>query len=458
MCPTHEILFLSSLYRNALAIWGHQEKDDNFEEPALKKIMHNLLAIPKPGEQTEVPKNDDDRHPCVICKKNDDRPMCHFVPTAGKKGSETEVHVHIFCGKIAAIASTNKMPEYEIVDTAAVRNKYGKTRHFATALKDTRSSTDRDSGKVYYLFKEIKEIIEEDGIGKAKFRPVQAPKKKSVPKPAAKKSNETNSTPRTPQQAVQGSPELVAVKSFQRRPCICKNPACYSLIERWVNVGDDMRCGYVSLPNWSPKKTERANVVNQFRELAFLNMQGDKKNAREDKGLRKYIAFHHFEVYMLLPGNRGLVEYVQPEVAASAKLPREYLITTGENRGNYLPSPRRVFSDIIRELDRLELLKRIAFAPTPPQPESVPNSDLKFLLDTVDIQRLNNRLDAIPQDYEGLKARYEHVERTLAIEIKRKGNIETELSNAKAELCRVQMDQARLKHMIQTLHSEAHKC
>jgi len=414
----------------------------------------------------------------MICSKEDDRPMCHFMPDS--QGNGEEVHVHMFCGKIAAISSTNRMPEYEIVDLAAIRNKYGKTFAVTAAMQKTRCATAEKGGKVFYIFKEFeKALLEEQQVSQAS----PAPQKRSRgrPKGSTNKSS-ANKTPAKTKTLPQGytlvhsggvvpspippTPQQGQRKEdldIRRRPCVCDNPACYTILERWVQIGDDMRCGYVSLPNWSTKSTDRSKVVNQFRELVFVNLKGDKKLAQKDRNVRKYVAFHHFELFMLLPGNKGLVEYIEPEVAKSIRLDERYRITAGENKGKYLPSPRRAFNDIVKELERTEK-KRKGFTSFtahrvvgPPNQCPPPVADPTTFLESIDTHRLQTRLSSLPKTYDGLKTHVVQTEKSLALELKRTRDLETDLANTRRELNRVQTNYGLLKRMVKDMGSEADK-
>lgn len=406
---------------------------------------------------------------CMICGKKDDRPMCHFMPDS--EGNGEEIHVHMFCGKIAAISSTHKKPEYEIVDLAAIRNKYAKTYSVTNAMQKTRSATAGKGGKTFYLFKEFEKALNEEQANSGTTPPPKRTRgrpKGSKTGSGAKNAPKAKSKPDGYTLVHSGgvvpspipTPQRKEDLDIRRRPCVCDHASCYTILERWVQAGDDMRCGYVSLPSWSTKNTDRSKVVNQFRELVFVNLRGDKKLAQADRNTRKYVAFHHFELFMLLPGNKGLVEYIEPEVAKSIRLDERYRITAGENKGKYLPSPRRAFGDIVKELERIEK-KRKGFTAQQgldfPIHGPPPVANRSTQLEGVDIARLQTRLKSLPKTYDGLKAHTEQVEKSLALELKRKRELEMDLANTRTQLNRIHDNYERLRSMVRELGNEADK-
>jgi len=122
------------------------------------------------------------------------------------------------------------------------------------------------------------------------------------------------------------------------RVCLCPNPNCKSLVKRWIDLGDNKRCGYHMLPA-VPKKqeTHRGCAIVAYLKVVYRHIfgNGTRIPERQNNKTRYYLAYHHFDSTILLPDNGGPMPIVDSSTATklgfmeSDRLPAESVAEKG---------------------------------------------------------------------------------------------------------------------------------
>jgi len=135
-------------------------KEVNLEDP-VKSL--SLLSYTSASKSSVAPPL-----PCSICGKSLvelGKAMVRFLPTST---SQSDISLHVFCGKTASILPTISQPQHEISLKAGLKNKHGIGPDINFALARTRSTVAqggeaekdlRRLEKEYYLVQEFEENL-----------------------------------------------------------------------------------------------------------------------------------------------------------------------------------------------------------------------------------------------------------------------------------------------------------
>ena len=154
------------------------------------------------------------------------------------------------------------------------------------------------------------------------------------------------------------------VSGIVLRPCICRRATCVPVVKEWIRLKDDRRCGYLRLPAYSTKDTDRGAFVRDLHRvftdhalpkvyvpasIRHVTPFSEKnENRQEDQNTTPnstkskqylYVAFHHFDPRVLSPGNKGPPTEVTPTVAKALGLHDSDRIKYGPQKEQFYCSP-----------------------------------------------------------------------------------------------------------------------
>ena len=98
--------------------------------------------------------------------------------------------------------------------------------------------------------------------------------------------------------------------------CLCNSPDCKGLVRRWIDLNDNIRCGYLRLPLHHVAKTSFARYKNHVRDLAYHHLISHGSFApRTSSQVYQFVAYHHYHPSMLQGNNQGPPETVDGKFA-----------------------------------------------------------------------------------------------------------------------------------------------
>ena len=126
-------------------------------------------------------------------------------------------------------------------------------------------------------------------------------------------------------------------KNFVQRTCLCSDDRCLLNWKRWVDLHDDKRCGFITLPLVPKiKNTPLGRAKMAFLGAVYRHLRGNGFVVPERDGdSRFYVAYHHFHPSLLHPKNKGPVSIVDSKqgedlnFTESDKLPATDVVESG---------------------------------------------------------------------------------------------------------------------------------
>lgn len=146
-------------------------------------------------------------------------------------------------------------------------------------------------------------------------------------------------------------------KKFIQRTCICLDGKCLTNWKRWVDLDDDTRCGFVTLP-LAPKKqnTPLGKAKMAFLGVACRHLHGNGATVPERNGdTRSCVAHHHCDPTLLQPNDNGPVPVVEKKQGQhlcftdSDKLPAEDVVENG-----HFAAPNHAMTNVDMDLRAAE--------------------------------------------------------------------------------------------------------
>lgn len=160
------------------------------------------------------------------------------------------------------------------------------------------------------------------------------------------------------------------------KECICPyGKDCASYTTRWLAVKDPLRCGFVTLPEYTKISTEDSSseqsLKNKIRDVAYYHLNGPNSSAPEDD-VPRFVALHHYHPLVLRQGNQGLISQFLDEKLANdigVKDVRTYIFQQPDNYkessssspadtdnivGKYICAPNYAWSSMVVNINRAE--------------------------------------------------------------------------------------------------------
>jgi len=165
------------------------------------------------------------------------------------------------------------------------------------------------------------------------------------------KNNNSNNDMTAPTNTNANEPRSTTVRCITPtrayvKECICPyGKDCASYLTRWLAVKDPIRCGFVTLPEYtkisaaaedSSNTATEQGLKNKIRDVAYYYLNGPNCAAPQDD-VPRYVALHHFHPLVLCHDNQGLVSQFLDEKLANdigVKDVRTYIFQQPEHFSN----------------------------------------------------------------------------------------------------------------------------
>jgi len=162
------------------------------------------------------------------------------------------------------------------------------------------------------------------------------------------------------------------------KECVCGERDCLRYMKRWMNLQDDLRCGFFVVPSNIKSDHGENDKRKQFnariRDLVYHYLRSNQAacqstvapDVNQNNVIHKFVAYHHFHPSILYPGNRGPVMLLTSEVARELDLhDRRNYIFDGDYEGMYLCAPNYSWQKVFMDLESAETTRaRASSTPT----------------------------------------------------------------------------------------------